>query len=273
MSKTKPARSGLRLLTLLLLLCLMPTYAHAWSDKAHRIIAGLAWDQLSPEAKTRVKELLGKHKGRDPLTIVANLEADRVKPKNESEMPWHYVPIPLNEDTYLEERDCPRADCVVEKIKEFKKVLEDEKTDKLLRADALMYLTHFVGDLHDPMHCTNHNDKGGTEVLVTFFGRSTSLHKVWDAGLIAQTGLSDEDYVKKLSGMRSPVEGSLDAWLNETHAIARNNAYKIPDNKDLGNAYFSANLPVMEEQLVRAAARLAWMLEGIFKTQPQQQSR
>ncbi|EPS97390.1 hypothetical protein FOMPIDRAFT_1025014 [Fomitopsis schrenkii] len=52
-------------------------------------------------------------------------------------------------------------------------------------ADALKFLVHFAGDMHMPLHLTG-RERGGNGAKVTFDGRMTNLHSVWDSFLIAQ---------------------------------------------------------------------------------------
>ena len=55
-----------------------------------------------------------------------------------------------------------------------------------------MFLVHFVGDLHQPLHCADDNDRGGNDVPVQLYTRSTKLHAVWDNGLILNSGMSED---------------------------------------------------------------------------------
>jgi hypothetical protein len=263
-NKTKPGKWFLHLPLLLLLIGLQPGQGFAWGAKGHRIIAALAWHRLSDEAKQAVKDLLGKNMvDGDPLTAIATW-ADEQAHNNREEQRWHFVEIPLYAEGYSLQRDCADSNCIVEKANYFKNVLEyDGSREK--RVEALKYLTHLIGDLHQPLHCADNNDYGGNRVQVTIFRQMANLHQLWDSGLIDMTNLSEESYVSKLQGMSPPRGGWMQDWANESHMIARNHAYNISKDKALGDAYYRENLPILENQLVRAGARLAWVLEGAIK--------
>ena len=81
-------------------------------------------------------------------------------------------------------RDCPKGNCVVEKIKEFSAVLANVELSLKKRKVALKYLVHFVGDVHQPLHLGNRKDRGGGKIRLTYLGKNVSLHYLWDGGLI-----------------------------------------------------------------------------------------
>lgn len=244
-------------------LLFLPSVTLAWGAKAHRIIANIAWQELSSETKQKIENLLGKgENGIDPLTAVATW-ADEQGLKSPKTRSWHFVDIPLNSTDYDQRRDCPNNDCLVEVVKSFKNQLQYGKT-KQERVDALKYLVHLVGDLHQPLHCANNNDAGGNRVSVTFFGKNTNLHSVWDSEMIERTGLTDDMYVKKLWASL-PAEGYwIEDWATESHGLAKY-AYQIPADKALGNSYYRASLPIVDRQLARAGVRLAQVLKDALR--------
>lgn len=253
----------LRLIFAVFSMCLLPSAASAWGPKAHKIIAMVAWDQLRADSRQRVEELLGKSKGPiDPLTTIADW-ADLEVAKNPKTRSWHYVEIPLD-DIYSRSRDCRDSNCIIDKIDQFKNQLQSGKS-RQDRIEALKYLVHLVGDLHQPLHCTDNYDAGGNRVQVTFFGKISNLHKVWDSDMIDRTGLSEDSYRKKLEAAL-PARGDwVEGWGNESHLLARKYAYVLPLDRALGNAYYKTNLPILDRQLARAGVRLAQILEDALK--------
>jgi len=91
---------------------------------------------------------------------------------------------PAEPSGYVATRDCPNGACVVAKIEQFERVLADRQASERERLEALKYLVHFIGDMHQPLHASNNHDRGGNDVTVTFVGRQTNLHAVWDSGII-----------------------------------------------------------------------------------------
>ena len=78
--------------------------------------------------------------------------------------PWHYIDIPIDKPHLNMERDCPKGDCVIAKIEEFRAALKDPATPAGSRREALMFIIHFVGDMHQPLHSADHHDRGGNDV-------------------------------------------------------------------------------------------------------------
>src|SRR6266516_2237538 len=185
---------------LLMLVC--ATAAYAWGKAGHRVVARIADDLLTDEARARVRFLLHGNS----LESVS-VFADHYRLLDTNTAPWHFVDIPVSANDYDPARDCRRHHgCVVEALDHFQKVLADTHTSATNRAFALMFVVHLVGDLHQPLHCADNNDRGGNDVAVTFFGEADSaggthwnLHSVWDTGLIGHRNLTDAAYASRLS--------------------------------------------------------------------------
>ena len=149
----------------------------AWGPQGHSVIGLIADGHLKPE----VKELIAKKFNINSLADVATW-ADRTRKKRKEESSWHYTNIEEGQWTYDAERDCPDRACVKEKIHEFSSILRS--TPLRERKDALKFLVHFVGDVHQPLHLGNLKDRGGGTLRFLYKGEATSLHYLWDGGLI-----------------------------------------------------------------------------------------
>lgn len=166
--------------------------ALAWGPVGHAIIAEIAEARLTPAAAQAVAQLLSQD-GAQHLDQIASW-ADAIRPSHPETGPWHFVDIPLSAQGYNAARDCPGGNCVVEQIQRWGAVLGDATVAPAERLIALKYVVHFVGDIHQPLHCeTNfasrpppNGDRGGNDVHLTYFGRSTNLHAVWDGGIIEE---------------------------------------------------------------------------------------
>ena len=245
-----------------------PANGLAWGPEGHRIVARIAKGHLTSKSKTAIRSLLPAGTS---LDSVSNW-ADRVRPFWPLTKEWHYVDIPKGESNYDPERDCKDGNCVIEAIERFKATLADKTEENSLRVQALKFLVHFIGDLHQPLHCADNNDRGGNDVKVKFFGESSNLHKVWDSGIIKHTGWTETGYLRKLNKEISADDiaeykkGSTVDWALESHQLAVDVAYgKKPDDNNLGDAYYIDAKPVVDKQLSRAGIRLAAVLNEIFK--------
>ena len=240
--------------------------AYAWGEFAHRVISRVAEQHLSLQAQQEIHLLLGSQ----TLADVSD-DADRWRESRPETSPWHYVNIPFAMATYVPTRDCPQDNCVIAAIERYRTTLADKRQKHTARKEALIFLVHFVADLHQPMHCIDNNDRGGNDVAVTFFGEPDTLHSVWDFDLLARTRLRERAYVKRLHKMiatrnvKKIQHGTVADWALESHTLAKERAYRLPPNGKIGSDYYSANIPVVDNQLVKAAIRLAWMLNEALR--------
>jgi nuclease S1 len=204
--------------------------------------------------------------------------ADNVR--NQQNAPWHYVNIQITASQYDAARDCPKDQCVIGQIERFRKALANPATDFKKRQKALKYLIHFVGDLHQPLHAGDNHDRGGNDVQVEFLGQTINpynskpwnLHAVWDSGILEEHDRDAHHYAERLNvWLKSQPEGvfqdgSVADWAMESHQIAKEHVYMLPDNRKLGEGYYRANAPVVDQQLAKAGVRLAQLLnEAISK--------
>jgi len=243
--------------------------AHAWGSLAHRIVGRVATEYLSPQAQNAVVNLLGSR----TLADVAD-DADQWRSSRPETSPWHYVNIPFRAATYNAERDCPNGDCVIAAITQYRAILADHQHSQAGREEALIFLIHLVADVHQPLHCVDNHDRGGNDVEVTFFGESGpeyNLHTMWDTHLIRRTHLGERAYVYRLMTMLASrdiaklQQGTVIDWALESHQVAREYAYQLPPDREIRSGYYSANLPVLDNQLAKASVRLAWMLNDVLQ--------
>jgi hypothetical protein len=272
-----------------------PRISLAWWDTGHQIVAAIAADRLNPHAQGAVRDILKDDPTGQTLVAVAGW-ADTVR---KTPMPetynWHFVDIPVDGqlETYDAARDCKpnqqRGDCIVAALDREVAMLTDPSASATERAQALKFVTHLVADLHQPLHCAERNgDAGGNGVIVTFFGAaneappfqssSWNLHAVWDGGLIEHSGHPQAAYVKQLEDWiaardAAAIEnGTFVDWANESHRQAVEHAYRTAHagqefpatGGEIGQAYYDANIAVVDEQLAKAGVRLARILNRAF---------
>jgi hypothetical protein len=244
------------------------TEADAWGASGHAIVAELAQHRLTQSALREVRQLLGE---KVSLASVANW-ADTIAATRTETQDWHFVEIPLGATSYDTARDCGptrRGDCIVKAIERQRATLAGTTA----RAEALRFLVHLVGDIHQPLHCAERrDDAGGNELKITWFGSRISLHELWDVELIEHRTYDWGDYVdylesriltqKGFDGLRfgTPAE-----WAWEGHEAAVQAAYALPANLDLGRDYYEQSRPTVERHLALAGIRLAELLNEAFK--------
>lgn len=253
--------------TLGLLVLFTTAPAQAWGRNGHRIVGQIAENHLSRSAARKIAQLIG------PETLAeAGTWADEIRsdPAWKHADPWHYVNVD-DGATYATTPPNPAGD-ILEALPRFEKVLRDPDAGRQAKIEALRFLVHFLGDLHQPLHVGRASDRGGNEIEVRWFGAPSNLHRVWDTELIESEQLSFTEWVRFLD--RAPPEqtrawragGYLD-WAAESMAVrAQVYDYESVDGKppELGYRYAWRNLPLLEQRLLQAGIRLARVLEEIF---------
>jgi nuclease S1 len=167
---------------------------------------------------------------------------------------------------------------VVLKISDFIKVLIDKQATREDRAEALKFVVHFVGDIHQPLHAVA-EAQGGNEIHVRFLGSDQcgrygcNLHGVWDSSLIQHSGMSRDEYAQheeeliKAEKLETVAESNPEQWANESAKLAR--AAWVSDGTDLDERYFETEIKVVDKQMALAGLRLAKLLnETIGKLTP-----
>jgi hypothetical protein len=259
-------------LSIALLLCL-PSPSTPWSRWEHEVIAEIAQRNLTGAARRQVELILGPDIG---LRAVATW-ADRVRYQRRFTAPWHWInyPLELDEPDY-DVMNTPRGN-VVWAIEQQIDLLKNPAVQGRAREEALKFLVHFIGDLHQPLHCGKGEDRGGNDVKVTWEGKATNLHSVWDGRLAGADGGNPLIWAGYIQAEIPPgqrpriMRGRPYDWMIESHRIARDFCYpRLPravpsaGGPELAGAYANAAQPIVRERLARAGLRLALVLNNIF---------
>jgi len=262
-----------------ILLCL-PKIVSAWGVDGHQIVAMVATDRLSPSAKAAIHDLIGNEPISDPDV---SSWPDQIRNQFPETGPWHYVDIPADAPAFDEKRDGNNGNNVIEETEIYEMELADQATPKPWRVESLKFIVHFIGDLHQPLHCAERSgDKGGNGRLVFFLDRprATNLHSVWDSAILFQDegAAGDAKYADFLNAKITPAQaqewakGTPLDWANESHQIAVDSAYAgVPADgppPKLDIKYVQRNEPIIEEQLQKGGVRLAMVLNEIFAGYP-----
>lgn len=250
-------------LKILFAVCLLvPESVWAWGANGHRCIAHVAESHLRPSALQEVRQLLD---GASMAKVSTWADEIRSDPDWNYVAPWHYVNID-DDERYAPAVKSPGGD-VIEAIRRFSDVLKDRKQPKAKRADALRFLIHFVGDIHQPLHVGRRRDLGGNKVEVTWFGKPSNLHSVWDNGIIRHWDLS---YMELAAFLDVPSEQERRRWQEdgvvtwaEENLAVRKDIYRL-GNRKLGYAYAYRHSPLVRRRLLQAGVRLAGLLNTLL---------
>jgi hypothetical protein len=283
------------------LLCLAPS-ACAWGCKGHQTVALIAEKHLTPEARQLVEKLLGENpidpqlkrwcgNATTDLMVDAATWPDDVRNERRNG-PWHYIDIPRGKHKGSLEEYCGGEGCVTRTIEEQRAILKDKSADSLKRAEAIRYLVHFVGDMHQPLHVLNNGDNGGNCVAVKYLHHeplpnpqhperedySPNLHQIWDTEIVERDMevSNPHRYADELDEKFHAASASWEAagihvedWAWEVHERAESEVYdafsvKVPvepnvkpkgcsDNNHIGKRMFEKHLAADEAYQNRAA--------------------
>ena len=273
---------NVRSLALIALLSLAPAPALAWGKTGHRVVAAIADTQLSGLARAHVEQILGAGESLDEAANWPDEMRSAPEPFwQKTATPWHYVTV--NGTIY--DHAPPEGDAL-EALNRFTKTLRDPNASLADKQLALRFIVHLVGDLHQPLHVGKCCDKGGNDVKVSWFGKPTNLHAVWDSQLLDDEQLSFTELAAKLERHISPRDvvqwwdSNPRHWISESAEI-RDTLYPPPakprTGQEAGNgqpllpelsySYVYKFTPVMERRLSQGGVRLAAYLNAIFSEQ------
>lgn len=250
----------------ILALLLLPALAFSWGKTGHRVVGQIAENHLSPKAASMVRELLGA----DSLAEVSNW-ADEIRsdPSWKRADPWHYVNIPDGQ-TYETMEKNPAGDVIVA-MKRFEATLRNPAAPKEERVQALKFLVHMIGDIHQPLHAGKRDDLGGNRVSVHWFRsvEATNLHTVWDDLLIEQEKLSFTEWSRFLdhptaAELKEWQAASSTVWMEESYKL-RDRCYDFKPELPLSYDYVYKSMPIVKQRLLQAGVRLAGTLNAIFQ--------
>jgi hypothetical protein len=265
--------------------------AAAWGDLGHEVTALIAYRHLTPAAKAKVDAMLAADT--DPLTASDFASratwADKYRNLHRETAQWHFVDIEIDHPDLVSAcfgmaplaagqsaSTGPARDCIVNKIPEFETELMDASTPAAERVTALKFLMHLVGDLHQPLHASDHNDRGGNCVRLSPSpdGHDINLHAYWDNGTVESLGDSPRTIAAALDAQISPREiadwarGDIEAWAMESFSLSRKDVYVLasrPTCREHGavaltHEYQATASKDAALQLEKAGVRLAVLL-------------
>ena len=256
----------------------------AWSALGHRLVGALAERHLTPTAERQVQALLQGEP--DPTLAGVATWADALRDDDPERFKatarWHYVNSPGCE--YVPARDCPDGNCATGAIEAQRAILADRNQPLAARRDALKFLVHFVGDIHQPMHASSRNDKGGNDYQISLrtdlepeaYARNryangvmaANMHSIWDYYILGTPRLDLAQYTRRLDALPwPPVTGPIStpqAWAGESCRLIETR-HLYPEGHKIDQAYLEQNRPLAEQRVRQAAWRLAEVLNETLR--------
>ena len=259
----------------------------AWWEYGHETVAEIAMAKVEPATRVRINALLAQSRSLDTPTCPArtieqaSVWPDCVKSLKERfsyASSWHYQNVDICKPFDLA-TPCKDGNCVSAQITRNAKLLANTTLPARERLMALAVLTHFVGDLHMPLHAGDRSDLGGNQQKATYgvvAGARLNLHAVWD-GYLAERAISTPPALVT-EARADMAAGTVVDWSRESWLVAHDSAYGIalgdpcaatPRTAALDDAKIVALVPVVRLQIVRAGARLARLLDEALSPRKQ----
>jgi hypothetical protein len=279
-----------------------PTLSQGWGAGGHMMVAQIAFSRLNPKAKAQVNMLLAIEI--KPADVSKNSKdfvnaahwADDLRPFAEFDplKPFHFIDQPFSTDGTALPAGVPEPDNIVKALEDNVNILKTS-TDKNAQALALRLIIHFVGDIHQPLHCATRvssalpeGDRGGNLVSIKIPGsdgklKTTNLHSFWDGGIgsfppsganFAPPPLSQIPAAAAKAKRGNPATDpalklddpfNFSAWADESFALAKDVAYKnIENGGQPSAAYKKASLKVVRKRVAWGGYRLAALLNAIW---------
>lgn len=254
---------NMRILWVFILATISSAGAFGWGCEGHQIVALIAAQHLTPQARAAVDQLLKANPidpalrrfcqpvATDPMADSATWADDSKRVEKTGQ--WHYLDIPRGVEQadlmhYCQPiGDAPpagpdagkdRPGCLFTALSYELAILKNRDLPSPQRATALRYLIHFIADLHQPLHTTTNDDQGGNCTTITLFDdpKPANLHGTWDYGIIAH-------YLKQKNETPAQLAAKLDleyrkkgkhwlrqspdfaGWIWEGHRVAEKTTY------------------------------------------------
>jgi hypothetical protein len=272
-----------------LLALAVTTPARAYWEFGHQTIARIAAANVTPRTRVAIRRLLAQSPLLDtpgcPATTIegASVWADCVKPLKGADgkrrfgyaYDWHFQDVNICRPFDLAPA-CKDGNCVSAQIERDVAVLKDRRSSPTERVQALVFLIHFVGDLHQPLHAGEKDDKGGNDVAAsygTYSPKHFNLHSIWDGTLAERAITTGPSLIRRYPAAerRRIAAGTVTDWSRESWQVARDVVYAsalqgdpcVPSPKQvtLDDATIARLVPAARLEVERGGLRLAKLLD------------
>jgi len=246
--------------------------SRAWGPEGHQTTGYIAQSLLTPETRVRLNQIMP---GVDLGQVATWMDDERnlLKKSMPGSAQWHFYNMPVC-DSKSKRDICTKGNCAVSKIDEYAQVLVSLNASNEDRVFALRVIVHVVGDLHQPLHAGDNNDRGGNKIKV---GEHTNLHSEWDHSFVKKLAkgksskfLADELKTKYSDDIKGWQTGDPLSWATESNELARSIAYgKLPGFscnetylfvEKLPSSYIDDSQVIVEKRLAMGGARIAYVL-------------
>lgn len=253
-----------RFVFLVALIMTCPAYAFNYST--HAKICELAYLRVSVDVRASIDALVDQAASlrSTKINTFPQLcgwpDTIRKQTKYKHTGQWHYLNVPRTAQSVRADH-CPKEGCVLSAIDEMHQRLQSSpKSDW----EALGFLGHFMGDIHQPMHVSYADDRGGNRTKVYYDGDRTNLHALWDNKIVGTFSESRDQYqTSALPPVNVPKITLI--WANESLKQTRKIYKGYRSGMSLSEDDILEDRRWVAARINQAAYRLADVLESALK--------
>ncbi|CAF1711003.1 hypothetical protein HID58_056851 [Brassica napus] len=279
---------GLSLRTWVASILLLTHLVHgalSWGVGGHYAVCKIAQSYFEKNTLVAVKKLLPAYANGELAAVCSWPDEIKRRPEWNWTYALHYADTPNYECNYEYSRGCRNGKCVTGAIFNYASHLMFQFHYNL--TETLLFVSHFMGDVHQPLHEGFKGDQGGNNVKLNWYNQETNLHRVWDDKII-ESALK-KYYNSSLSVMIHSLLNKLEyGWSNDVPSwescpghqtvcpnryafesidLACKYAYKdATTGTTLGDYYFLSRLYIVEKRIAQGGIRLAATLNRIFSS-------
>ncbi len=244
--------------------------AWSWDADGHRFVCTVASYEMNERARGAVKALLALD-SREQFAE-ACVWADDIARTRPETAAWHRMYVPRDAQAVDPARDCPATGCLTSAIEYNHQILTSDAPNAV-KAEALKFLMHLVGDVHQPLNLGFAEDRGGDAIPIVFHARTMTLRDLWDRELLRARPDTWRELADSYEARFPYLErrlwpaGAVTDWANESLWIMRTPATGYlgnPGNLEFGEIYVRQNQLAVLRRLSQAGVRLGLMLNRTF---------
>ena len=239
----------------------------AWGAKGHRIIGEIAQRHLDSKVLKKIDKIL-----QGESLAMSSTWMDHIKSNDSFDhmYSWHYCTIADDKTTYLDGNEEAKNGDVIITIERLIRELSSKNFTDGDEKMAIRMLTHLIGDIHQPLHVGNGEDRGGNDLKIKWFGKNTNLHRIWDSEIIDYQDLSYTEYTKWINdigddNIENYQNSNVREWALESKEIRMTGLYPDENSISLGYDYNYNHIETLNLRLYLAGVRLAHVLTAIYK--------
>lgn len=250
--------------------------AWCWGALAHKTSAKIAWNFLDKPTQTKVTELLN---GGTISDAAIWPDAARANPEWKFTIWYHFEKAP-DSFTYLDnlkrqDDKTRKLGGLLEALYIAEDTLKDSSATKTDKENAVKFVVHFVGDIHQPLHTGRVEDNSGNKIPVKWLGLDTNLHSIWDSQMIYlayknqfsdftvdQSQAYAEALLTKYKDFKPTPDLFVryDDWMHES-MVPRADAYNFKDENE--QAYTNRFIDIIDKRVYLAGLRIAFMIKRL----------